>query len=621
MGERVLRDKTSMAVNGRECAQMLFGAFIRLDSRVFAASLFCFAACLRAETPCPSVPAFSFCEIPFELNESEFSAHPNPYKTVELRAEFRSPRHRTFLMPAFWDGGHRMVIRFTPTEAGDWDYRVTSNIASFNGKTGNFTAGASDSPGFARVANVHHFAYTGGDGNTPHLWMGDTLMRFARLDDTEFRQFVDTRAGQKFTHIRGNALGGPEDAAKAFPAPERPDPGYFRQLDERIRYVNQKGIIADLLLAGGGNHLRILFPDWEQRQRYVRYLIARYAPMNITWGGVENFEDYENGRELLKEVGQLLKREDPYQHSRSTGTRATSAPLLEDGWMDYVTDESADSQLGAIEHQLYPVPFVNMAFAGKPSATGEQFRRRLWNATMDGQYVSAAGLDAAGAAEMKLWFEFFAGNRHWELEPFFDVDGGRAVALEGVEYILYVDQPGPVEILLERHGYDVVWLNPANGETVPLKNVKTERFAGEPPDKSHDWVLHVSREGNKQGMLRSYKFESRRILMQDVEVSASKVPFQIAQPTVDTVSVKAPPQYAVKLTRETHATRSMMYFWTGDVAVEPDGYRVIGNGDKGTFQLLPNLARHYPAVFHVRLFGMNGNGKVYSLDRTYQLTQ
>ena len=53
--------------------------------------------------------------------------------------------------------------------------------------------------------------------------------------------------------------------------------------------------------------------------------------------------------------------------------------------------------------------------------------------------------------------------------PCLDVDGGRAVALEEVEYIVYVDKPGPVEVRIERHGYDTVWLNPANGETVKLK--------------------------------------------------------------------------------------------------------------------------------------------------------
>ena len=584
--------------------------------------LLCFGTiCLEAQTVCGSTPAFSPCEVVFELSHADFTANPNPYKTVELHAEFRSPRHRTFLLPAYWDGGQRMVIRFTPTEAGDWDFRVTSNLDSFNGKMGQFSATASDAPGFVRVANVHHFAYTAGDGNTPHLWMGDTLMRLALTDDATFRQLIDARASQKFTHIRANALGNSEDAAKAFPTPDAPDPGYFRHLDERIRYVNQKSITVDLLLAGGDNQLRRLFPDWQQRQHYVRYLIARYAGMNITWGGVENFEDYDDGRGLLKEIGLLLKNEDPYQHLRSTGARVTSAALLDDGWMDFVTHESTEDSLGAIEHQIYPVPLVNMAFASKGSSL-ETFRHRLWNATMNGQYVSAAAVDEAGAAEMKIWFEFFADNRHWELEPFFDVDGGRAVALEGIEYILYVEKPsGPVEVLLEKHGYDVFWLNPANGETEKLKNVRTERFASEPPDRTHDWVLHISREGRKEGMLKSYKFESRRILLQDVEVSASKLPFQVVQPETDTISLKSPPPYAVKLTRETHATRSMMYLWTADIADESQGYRVIGTAEKGTFHIPANMTRHYPAVFHVRLFGMNANGKVYSLDRTYQLTQ
>jgi hypothetical protein len=580
----------------------------------------CFAGLCHAQTICGPTPTFSTCEIVFELSQAEAAANPNPYKTVELHAEFRSPRHRTFKMPAYWDGGGRIVIRFAPTEPGGWDFRVTSNIESLNGKVGQFSATESEAPGFVRVANVHHFAYTAGDGNNPHLWMGDTLMRLALVEDEAYRQFVDARASQKFTHIRANAMA-TGDTAKAFPTAESPDLGYFRKLDERIQYINKKGMTVDLLLAGAGNQLRQLFPVWADRALYVRYLVARYGGMNVTWGGVEDFEDYDDGRGLLKEIGLLLKQEDPYQHLRSTGTRATSAPLLDDGWMDFVTQESTEDAVGAIEHQLYPVPFVNMAFAGKPSATGAEFRRRLWNAAMNGQYVTSAGTDQAGAAEMKIWFEFFEGNRHWELEPYFDVDGGRGLALEDVEYIAYVDQPGPVEVTIESHGYDSVWMNPANGETVKLKNVKGEHFAGEAPDRTHDWVLHISREGHKAGMLKSYRFESRRIEMQVVEVSAEKVPFQVVEPAGDTISLGAPAAYAVKLTRETHATRSMLYLWTADIAAESQGYRVIGTGRKGILQIPANLTHNFPAVFHVRVFGMNAVGKVYSVDRTYQLTQ
>src|ERR1051326_26651 len=148
---------------------------------------------LCAQTVCPPTPVFTPCDIVFELSPADFTSHANPYKTVELSAEFRSPRHRTFLLPAYWDGGQRMVIRFTPVEAGAWDYRVTSNIPAFEGKIGQFTATESESPGFVRAANVHHFATTAGLGNTPHLWLGDTLMRLAMTEDAPFRKLIDTR--------------------------------------------------------------------------------------------------------------------------------------------------------------------------------------------------------------------------------------------------------------------------------------------------------------------------------------------------------------------------------------------------------------------------------------------
>ncbi len=108
--------------------------------------------------------------------------------------------------------------------------------------------------------------------------------------------------------------------------------------------------------------------------------------------------------------------------------------------------------------------------------------------------------------------------------------------------------------------------------------------------------------------------------MQEVEVSAQKVPFRWWSRPAIRSRCERPPAYAVKLTRETHATRSMLYLWTADIAAESQGYRVIGTGEKGVFQIPANLTSHYPAVFHVRLFGMNAIGKVYSVDRTYQLT-
>ncbi|MGD0363117.1 MAG: DUF5060 domain-containing protein [Bryobacteraceae bacterium] len=616
---------------------------------------------LFAQSPCANTPAFTPCEFVFDLNPQEAAAHPNLYADVDLSAEFRSPHFHTFKLPGFWDGGQRMVIRFTPSEPGEWLFRVSSNIQRWEGQNGSFTAAQSDAPGFVRAANLHHWAWTAGLGHQPHLWMGDTLYPFAFLDQGLFQRIVDARSAQKFNHIRGLVLGTAEQAAHIFPSPDHPNVEHFQHLDQCIRYMNQKGIVADLILAGPQNQLARLFPTWQQRRRYIGYIVGRYAGMNVTWQGVQSFETYDTGRALMKEIGTLLKQMDPYQHPRTSGSLATSGPLLDDGWMDFVAHHTPEDQICAIEHQLFATPFVNLKFGGEDSGAGKSqpddmdsnaFRHHLWNAAMDGDYptyfntgtagaanipVDARYLDAPGVKAMSVWYKLFAGSRHWELEPYFDVDGGRAVAIpekqipigdgsldndtiSSVEYIVYVENPRPVELRVESHTYEVTWINPIDGDEIKeKKGYHGEHFTGSPPDNSHDWVLHVSREGHKEGMLKSYKFESRRIDMQVVEQEIQKVPFEIAQPADTSISETKLPWFEAKFKKESRATRSMMWLWTGEATVDGEGYRVIGTGQKGTVSFPPHIAINYPAVMDLRLYGMNANGKVYSVDKTYQL--
>src|SRR5277367_3348537 len=149
------------------------------------------AAPIFAQPSCSTVPAWSSCDFVFDLDPNEDAAH------VELRAEFRSPRHRTFLMYAFRDAERRFVMRFSPTETGEWIYRVTSNLPRLDGKEVHFNAAESDSPGFVHVANVHHFAYEGtGKG---HLWMATALDRFVEMPRAEFDRAVEQRAKEGFT--------------------------------------------------------------------------------------------------------------------------------------------------------------------------------------------------------------------------------------------------------------------------------------------------------------------------------------------------------------------------------------------------------------------------------------
>jgi hypothetical protein len=551
--------------------------------------LFAFAAA-HAQTICPATPAFGICDIAFDAPAG-----------TDLRGEFRSPSHRTFLIPAFWDGAH-MVLRVSPTEAGAWDYRLSSNVETWNGKQGQFTATASEAPGFIEAANMHHFRYSA--NKQPHLWMGDIVP--AALGPGQFDAYLENRARQKFNHLRVTLLTSREDFRNT---------SYFTELDRRLLAINRKGITADLVIAPGQNAFTTWFAEHDQRERVVRYLVARYGALNITWQGLEDFETYDHGRELMKEIAGYVDAGDQYHHLQSCGTRASSGPLFDSGWMKFLTYRTPDVQLGSIEHQIFPAPAI-ADFRGT-----QPFRQQLWRSAMSGQYPESAAPDEAAAAQMKVWYEFFAGTRHWELEPFFDVEGGTGIALEGVEYIIYVEKPGPVSVQVEKHSYDVEWINPINGETVKVKkNLKDETFSGETPDNSHDWVLHISREGQKASMLKSYKFESRETVLQEMESNPAKVPFDIVQPAADTLSLAHPGTFAIKITKETRGTRRMQYLWNGEVTADEQSYRVIGTGAQGTFEIPANIAARFPALLHVHVTGMNANGKVYALDRNYQLT-
>ncbi len=396
----------------------------------------------------------------------------------------------------------------------------------------------------------------------------------------------------------------------------------FDRIDRAVLAANRAGITADLVIAGPSEQLLRVLPDHDQRERYVRYICGRYSGLNITWQGLDQFETYANGRELLQDIAQTIARFDGHHHPMSTFAQVSSAPLAGDGWMKYLTYRTPDASIGAVERQFFALPAVN-DFNADGNRDPAVFRKRLWNAAMNGQYPEATVPDEASANAMKVWYEFFSQTRHWELSPFFDADGGRAAALEEVEYIVYAEQPGPVELRLDqKHKYDLVWLNPINGERVEFKPEKAERIGGQPPDNTHDWVLSVARTGRKESMAKSYYFESKTPDVQEVEVNPSVVPFTLEAPAAsDALHTGQAIPFRFKLKRETRATKAMQYVITGEVTADGQGYRVLATGMSGTLLIPATIARRYPALLHLRVEAVNGVGKAYSLDQNFTLTQ
>jgi hypothetical protein len=587
----------------------------RLSPAVFGL-LFSAVCCLRAaNVPACSQGAKAFlpCELSFEWKEGELPSGTAVYSADVLRVEFRSPQHTTYLIRGFWDGGHDIRVRFSPVETGTWTYRVASTIPRFDNHESTFSVADSGIPGFVSVANVRHWWTT---NKQPHLWLGAEVP-FHKIDVNALAAWLDARKHDGYTHVRGTLLtfDGP---VKPLNGNSQPNFQYFSELDEKVLAAVERGFTLDLVIADSSVVKSGLLTDFASRDPLIRYIVARYGGLNVTWEAIDEFEDVPNARPLLKGMAESIGKYDTFHHPLSTGARATSWPLLSDGWMNYLVEASAHPELGAVEHQFTANPEIHLIQATDP----DDFRHELWNCTTNGEYPSVsfeALQNAANVKAVQIWAHVMADTRHWELEPYFDVDGARATGLNEVEYLAYAQTPGIVEVTLPKHKYNPVWVNPITGEEIPLKNYRGDVFSQQTPDSAHDWVLQVPREGHKEMMLRSYRFESDDPPIQEPEVDPAKIPYGIGDPSGDKLNSAIPTLYAVKLTRKNRATRSMQYVWWGEIVASGEGARILAIGPSGTFTIPKILLKQPSAILNMRLLAINANVKAYEVDQVFQM--
>lgn len=585
---------------------------------IMALFVLCINVSLSASTlPLCSQSASTFlpCELNFDYQDGELPAGTSPFKDDLLSVEFRSPEHSTILMHAFWNGGRNLRVRFSPTSTGTWTYHVISSLKRYDNQESTFTAADSGNAGMVSVANLRHWRTT---NKKPHLWLSAEVP-FLAVEQSTLDAWLDQRKHDGFTHIRGTLLTA-NAGAKPFNATLQPDLSYFATLDDRLLAAANRGFTLDLVLAGQSFVNSGALNDHDARDAIVRYLVARYGGLNVTWQGIERFEDAPDSRALLQDLGSSLKKYDGDQHPRSTDARNSSSPLLQDGWMNYLIEAVPDPQFAAVEHQFTHQPEIHVINATCPDA----FRHELWNCTTNGEYPSIAYeslKNEANARAVHAWYQVVSDTRHWELEPYFDVDGARAVGLQEVEYLAYAENPGIVEITLPKHKYNPVWVNPATGDEIPLKDYKGEVFSRQTPDTAHDWVLQVPREGHKESMLKYYYFESQDPPVQEIEVDAAKTPFEIVDPSGDQINPAIPIPFQVKITRANRASRHMQYVWWGEVVAGGQGARLLGLGSSGNFLIPKELSAQRGASLNVRLLAINANGKAYEVDRVYQMAQ
>lgn len=250
-------------------------------------------------TPEPTEPAIA-AEIaqrtPFEQSFEHHGTWENPYREVTATVVLERLRGAgPVRLPLFWDGGKIWRFRFAPNAPGRWTWRIESNDPGLHGRTGAFRCTASNEPGGV-IATPIEFRYE----KAREFWpMGDlNWSAFARhepsgLDRGSFERFLDVRAKQRFNLVLADALGlAVNEGGPAFAdyGRETLNPGYWQEVERRVREMNRRGIVAFIALAAAAprgapanDKSWADFGSHEARLRYAKHVLARLGVYNVAF--------------------------------------------------------------------------------------------------------------------------------------------------------------------------------------------------------------------------------------------------------------------------------------------------------------------------------------------------
>ena len=523
---------------------------VRLRSRrpfllpllLWSASAFATGTHAAAPDSAATVPVWSVHEITLTAD----SAYANPYTDVAVTATFTSPESDTLRVPGFWDGERTWRLRFTPTSEGAWRYETASADAGLGGQRGviEATAPAPEARGFVRVDPHHpyHFVY---DDGTRYFMFGQTyyeLVQNAR-GGGGWKASVDSSRAYGINKVRLGAY-----PIQDWPSPypetspfgddhDRLDLEHWQQLDEVVRYLAERGVVADLMpYIASGSQRDAGFGTWEQDARYVRYVLARYAAFpNVIWCLVNEWNYSVKDAPYWNRLGRLVRAEDPYLERHAEGARYLR-PLsihqqtrIDFQFFDASWPSHAIVQYGVrngMRENDPPRTSVGDAWGsaairfnrgrGMPVVndeygyieeegdynrednplTREKHRRVIWATYLAGGYGSVGDKRVRGAGrawatadwepaaeygDIQHLKTFFTarGLRYWEMEPLPDVvaEGERVYVLgrPGEQYAVYAAAGGPVTLDLAPGRYALHRYDPSTGEEQPWADVEGGR--------------------------------------------------------------------------------------------------------------------------------------------------
>lgn len=335
----------------------------------------------------------------------------NPFVDVRVAAVFANG-NRTVEVPGFYDGDGVYKIRFMPDQVGSWRYETKSNRWPLTGKIGTFevTPAGKGNHGPVRVFNTFHFSYTDG---TPYKQIGTTAYNWVDGPEELQEQTLKTLAESPFNKVRMLVTQQPTSYKGTFAPPLWPfvgkpphdwdytrfNPEFFRHYEKRIGQLRDMGIEADVILFNPYGKWGFETMDWASDERYVRYVVARFAAYRNIWWSAANEYDYLRTKTEADwdHILQTVQQADPYNHLRSIHNGSVMYDHTKP-WITHVSIQNGSATEDAGRAEIYrdvykkPIVYDEAKYEGKTpyrwgNLSGPELVHRFWSGTVAGTYV------------------------------------------------------------------------------------------------------------------------------------------------------------------------------------------------------------------------------------------
>lgn len=271
----------------------------------------------------------------------------------------------------------------------------------------------------------------------------------------------------------------------------------------------------------------------SEREEYVRYTLARFAPYSNVLLNVAGPEPtLSMPKEEVFELGELISGLDVFGHPLSAHNKVGNDKFIDEPWATYVTLQGPKTtnlaELSNVllkNHANKPLFAQETVWSGNkrhPDYTDKQLRQNAYVTMMSAAALNFADNDPnlsdggngnssdgfSGTMDLaervqhrhdiiKNVWDYFETVDFQAMEPSQNlVSRGYALADEGNAYLVYLPAGGSVNVSVGSGSYDVEWVN-AIDTTDRRSGGTTSTGAGLSAPDSNDWLVHLVPAGTE----------------------------------------------------------------------------------------------------------------------------